>query len=433
MRWRQLGVLAVMGVMAVGCVIGLLFFARPSISELEKRTLTPFPSITGESFLDGSFFTDVSLWYSDTYPLRDSLVSLDRALSSFGGVAASEGLISGNVQADEVPVAVEQDEDVPLITKPEEEVEAPDERAVAEAVQNSIMDGLYIKDGKAYAMCYFVQSGADTYIASINTATERLSSTSRVFSIVVPSSAITLSDEEESEVGGSSQRQVLDYVWTRLDDRATHVDLVDVMKEHRDEYIYFYTDHHWTQRGAYLGYVQYCKARGIEPNPLDSYKYLSNGDFTGTYYESIQSIMTPTVDELETWTPNGTNDMTWWTSDGIEDWAPVVNNATDWALDGKYGTFINSEQAREVIENPSIDDGSSCLVVKDSYGNALVPFLVDNYQTVHILDPRYYYGDVCDYAIENDIQDVLFIYSIKVGLTDKYGGLLYMSVSSGVK
>ena len=59
-----------MAVMALGCVIGLLFFLRPTTSEFENRTLTTYPAITAESFLDGSYTSQVSLWYADTYPSR---------------------------------------------------------------------------------------------------------------------------------------------------------------------------------------------------------------------------------------------------------------------------------------------------------------------------------------------------------------------------
>ena len=51
-------------------LIGLLFFLRPTHSDIEKRDLTPFPEVSIARVLDGSFFSDLSLWYGDTYPLR---------------------------------------------------------------------------------------------------------------------------------------------------------------------------------------------------------------------------------------------------------------------------------------------------------------------------------------------------------------------------
>lgn len=40
-------------------LIGLMWFLRPDISTVEKRTLTRFPSLSWDSFWDGSFFTEL--------------------------------------------------------------------------------------------------------------------------------------------------------------------------------------------------------------------------------------------------------------------------------------------------------------------------------------------------------------------------------------
>ena len=85
-KFRTLGVLIFAAVMAIGAFIGLLFFVRPKKSTVEKRTLAKFPSFTITSFLDGSYFEDVSLWYSDTYPMRDKLVSADQSLKKLYGI-----------------------------------------------------------------------------------------------------------------------------------------------------------------------------------------------------------------------------------------------------------------------------------------------------------------------------------------------------------
>jgi len=62
-----------------------------------------------------------------------------------------------------------------------------------------------------------------------------------------------------------------------------------------------------------------------------------------------------------------------------------------------------------VISNPDLSDGSSCVVVKESFGNAFVPFLVDHYQTVYVIDYRYYSGSVVDFAKTNKVTDVIFV------------------------
>ena len=62
-----------------------------------------------------------------------------------------------------------------------------------------------------------------------------------------------------------------------------------------------------------------------------------------------------------------------------------------------------------VIENPDLTDGSACIVVKESFGNAFVPFLVDHYQTVYVVDYRYYTGSITALARSKGVSDVLFV------------------------
>ena len=52
--------------LGVFCLLGFMWFLRPSESALEKRTLTTFPEFTWESFASGEYFSQISLWYSRT-------------------------------------------------------------------------------------------------------------------------------------------------------------------------------------------------------------------------------------------------------------------------------------------------------------------------------------------------------------------------------
>ena len=75
----------------------------------------------------------------------------------------------------------------------------------------------------------------------------------------------------------------------------------------------------------------------------------------------------------------------------------------------KYGAFITGDNAYSVINNPDVTDGSSCIVVKESFGNAFVPFLTDHYQTIYVLDYRYWKGSISQFAVDKGVQDVLFV------------------------
>ena len=83
---RGAGVLAAAVVLAVFAIAGLLFFARPVFSRIERRTLERFPTLSWESFWDGSFFSDTARWYDDTYPLREQLLSASQGLEGLRGI-----------------------------------------------------------------------------------------------------------------------------------------------------------------------------------------------------------------------------------------------------------------------------------------------------------------------------------------------------------
>ena len=101
--------------------------------------------------------------------------------------------------------------------------------------------------------------------------------------------------------------------------------------------------------------------------------------------------------------------------DGLEyDWN-VVEDVTDWEAETKYNCFVGGDEPFGVIENPDKTDGSACVVVKESYGNAFIPFLVDNYQYTYIVDHRYFaiyekYGnDFVKMVKDKNIQDVILL------------------------
>jgi hypothetical protein len=110
--------------------------------------------------------------------------------------------------------------------------------------------------------------------------------------------------------------------------------------------------------------------------------------------------------------PNGTNTIAVTERNGKTTNYSVVNRATDaWykAANSKYNCFIAGDNPLSVVHNPKIQDGSSIVVVKESFGNALIPFLVDQYESVYVLDYRYYTGSLADFVKEKNAQQVLFI------------------------
>ena len=95
----------------------------------------------------------------------------------------------------------------------------------------------------------------------------------------------------------------------------------------------------------------------------------------------------------------------------------IITDVSTWGASSKYASgFIGGDNPLSVIENPNITDGSSIVLVKESYGNCFAPFLAESYQYVYVVDFRYYNdtqsGTLIDLVREKGIDDVLFLNSI---------------------
>ena len=191
------------------------------------------------------------------------------------------------------------------------------------------------------------------------------------------------------------------------------VALYDALLAHRTEYVYFRTDHHWTATGAYYAYEQFCKAKGITPTPLASYKVDEYDGFLGTFYRDSNqnAAMGANPDKVVAYHPLSTEaTLDYGDSENASlTRGKIIYDESTAPASLKYGAFITGDNAYSVINNPDVTDGSRCIVVKESFGNAFVPFLTDHYQTIYVLDYRYWKGSISQFAVDKGVQDVLFV------------------------
>ena len=274
--------------------------------------------------------------------------------------------------------------------------------------------GVYVVGNTGYEMYNYVGSLAEKYQQIVNGVADDLGGTATVYVMAIPlSSGITLPDSLYSDIPGSDQVQAEKDILTGMGNNVKAVPLHDTLMAHRNEYIYFRTDHHWTALGAYYAYVQFCAAKGITPHELSEYEISQYPGFLGSFYNDAgkPDAMSATPDTVNAYHPlsadahmeYGSNENSSLTG------GKVIFDESTAAASLKYGTFIMGDNPYTVIENPDLTDGSACIVVKESFGNAFVPFLVDHYQTVYVVDYRYYTGSITALARSKGASDVLFV------------------------
>ena len=274
--------------------------------------------------------------------------------------------------------------------------------------------GVYVVGSAGYEMYNYVGSLAEKYQSTVNAVADSLSGVSQVYAMAIPlSSGITLPDELFSDIPGSDQAQAEKDILAGMGQNVKTIPLHDVMMSHRTEYIYFRTDHHWTALGAYYAYVQFCTAKGITPHNLSDYEVSQFPGFLGSFYNDggKPDAMKNDPDTVNAYHPvSATASMKYGDNENSTlTGGQVIFDESTASASLKYGTFIMGDNPFTVIENPEVSNGQSCIVVKESFGNAFVPFLVDHYQTVYVVDYRYYSGSVTQLARDKGVKDVLFV------------------------
>lgn len=272
-----------------------------------------------------------------------------------------------------------------------------------------------------YEYYNFVEDRAQNYITTVCDAGTQLSGTATLYNMIIPTSIdITLPESfiEENQINSQDQNKAINYIYSSINAINSDVKTVpvfDALKLHNNDYIYFRTDHHWTQLGAYYAYVEFCKAKGIEAVPLGNFDKKSYEGFLGSFYSDLPNdAMANNPDTVEAYVSSANTTMHYTTTDGEIYEQPVIADGSNYDSQWLYLIFCAGDQPYEEIVNNDLADGSACVVVKESFGNAFIPFLVNHYQTIYVVDYRYYNGDISDLAAEKGVSDVLLLNNISM-------------------
>ena len=181
-------------------------------------------------------------------------------------------------------------------------------------------------------------------------------------------------------------------------------DVLSALAAHSGENIYYRTDHHWTSLGAYYAY---CAWRGIEPNVDEWTQEILCDNFHGTTWNKVPLPSVP-AEEITAWHKHINRSVSY--NNGQYETDSIYERKYLSGSD-EYAVFLNSNQAQTVIEGSG--KSGKLLLIKDSYGNTFSQFPVENYAEVHVIDLRFFKGDVTEYAKENDITDALVLYGVQ--------------------
>lgn len=211
------------------------------------------------------------------------------------------------------------------------------------------------------------------------------------------------------------QAQVLKEIENQLGNVVKIVDVRPNLIAHAQDYIYYKTDHHWTTLGAYYAYEILCPSMGLSPTPLKDYERIQlPNPFYGSLY-SKTPLYGQESDQVELFlNPRGEYQVSYPMANQERDSMFVMEQAQQ---KDQYTVFFGGNDPLVIIDSNS-ENTEKILIIKDSYANCLVPMLADHYSQIHMMDLRYYHGDVSEYLEENGIKTVIFIHNIDFLSTD---------------
>lgn len=225
---------------------------------------------------------------------------------------------------------------------------------------------------------------------------------------LIPTQACIWADRLPAGAPNASQTAILEQAKAAVPG-ASWADLYTPLWEHKGEDIFYRTDHHWTSLGAYYGYTALMEAMGMEAVPLDeSAKVTVSDSFYGTTF-STSGVRWVAPDHIDRYISGDGVKVT-----GYPEGSPVESSLyVDSYLDkkDKYSSFLGGNQPLCVIETEHTD-APKVLVIRDSYSDSLAPFLTQSFSEIHLFDTRMNKTSIKAYVEENDIDQVVVLYSI---------------------
>ncbi|MGN0600447.1 MAG: DHHW family protein [Oscillospiraceae bacterium] len=430
--YNRISSAVISGVIALTAVM-LAVLPRPEVSELEKRELTPMPEFSAEALFSGEYFSGIAEHFSDTVPFREQLVVLNSRMKKAMGISAPTfyGTVDivaddeGNSLEDE-PVQITPQQTEPVMQQTNAADDSPDESASEPAISETttasettgiadfsnngiVVDGVKMYGEDAGVMLFGGNKKQGARYAEIINKFKASLENVNVYNMVVPTSVEFYLPKKYSKYS-SSEKDSIDYIYSCLSPDVIPIDAYSKIAEHTDEYIYLRTDHHWAPLGAYYAYTAFCEALGMEYHPITDYTEKVKQGFVGSLYgytnditlanapEEFHYFLPPDV----TYSVQTYNYATLAPNNGGALFHEYVEGANC------YGMFLGADAIHTKITT-STQNGRKIVVFKESYGNAFVPFLVNNFEQIYVIDIRYFGTNAVDYIKKIGATDVLFI------------------------
>ena len=348
-------------------LLGYLFLPKAEFSRKEKRYLAEKPSFSWESLLSGELGNGIEDYLSDHIPGRNFFV----------GVNAWTDLISGRQITKEV-----------RLLKGDRLVEAP------------VVWNQQTVEKNMHAISAFSQI-LDREIHLLIVPSAGWASESKPVRCLDLFSRETYGDES-----------FISDIYAMAADKVNTLDVTGLLRGRED--CYYRTDHHWNSRGAYEVYSFCMESLNRQYAPEEMFQVETIAGFQGSTY-TRGALWSVPGEELELWQSD--SPLTTWDAESDTEHSGVFYRDRLEETD-KYTVYLDGNHSLVRIDNPGQKGNGKLLVIRDSYSNSLGCFLAESYETVVLVDLRYYKKPVSELCAQEEFTDILICYSIGNFMTD---------------
>lgn len=360
---------SVFAVILASLIILTVFLPKKDFSDNENRVLASFPVLSVETLKDGSFTADFSEYIADHFAFRDVWVSIKSLAESALLKTSNNDVFNGK--------------------------------------DGYLIDSFNVEDASVFdnnlnSVKEFEKSMKDNY--SINVKT-----------IIAPTATQILSDKLPPFAVTSDGEAMINHAQDELDG---FINVYSVLEQHKDEYIYYKTDHHWTDLGAYYAYTQYKASLGEtapDREKIDTDTVTTS--FFGTTYSRFGRFFGIDADTIHAPSKKYIGNMT--VTDSKGNTSDSIYHPEKIIEKDKYLYFLGGNDSIVTIDTEN-KNGKTLLLLKDSYANSFLPYIIGDFEKIIVIDMRYYPG-IINYLIEeSNVTDILILYNVKSFAEDRY-------------
>ncbi|MGN0375428.1 MAG: DHHW family protein [Butyrivibrio sp.] len=347
--------IAVIGIVSVFTIYS--FIDKNTESDKENRALAKLPEISVTNWFNGTYAIDLNSYMNDHVLMRNMIIDKASGFESLLRKNLSVQIMKSNNKRKDIG-----------------------------------SDALVLED-RILALYINNQDYTDTFIRECNKLFELMPENVNKYMMLSPSRIEF--EEEEAKQYSDSQLETIYGIYYNMDKDVKVVDSYSLLQlaaqYHGLDKLYFKTDHHWTAYGASFGASALLVTMGKEPVIPERYTKKNAGDFKGYLYV-MHAANASNIDSEPF--------IYYECADGINEYAYGVGNSDitesiyEPVLDetrAGYYIFVERSYQYVVIEGGN-SEGGNLLMINDSYGNAMVPWMADQFNTIVMIDPRTYEG-----------------------------------------